>query len=723
MPQNQPKRATQVPGWLPWAILAAALAFFIWHASVSAFVQDDSYITYRYARNIVRGLGPVFNPGERVEGYTNFLWMMLIALLGKLGIAFTTIIPLTQVLGVIFGAVTIVLFFMLLRRHSTGPPLLAPLATLLLAACGSFAYWHVSGMETGLFTMLLAGAFWFYLAERTSRNRFIASVLLGLAALTRPEGALFAGLIALHAAAVNWSERKTSPFVRATLKDLAFLLVPLVVLVAPLYAWRLSYYGSLFPNTFYAKTGMSWSYIKSGLQYLWEFERAYGLFGLALVGPLLIAWRRKRLSLASPLVFAAFVLVAYSLYVVSVGGDVLRIYRFFVPVYVLAFFILTEGIWLLPLKPLLQAVLLLLLVPLTFYGPLARTRSVRSDVKMNLVLEDGLVDKMTASGRFLARELGPDDWFACTTIGAVSYYSDRNIIDMLGLTDSVVARHPENLLKGKMYWKERNYNTRHVLERNPKYIYFSTGVKPSASAERALFMRTRFRRGYYACPLSLPEPGDRIGSEVIYRAKPGADTLPIDPPYESSEFIELFVNGLNAIRKGKDSAIAALRKAVAVAPEDFGLAHEWLAGMFSDAKRTDSAFFYYQEAIRRDDYCVSSHSNLANIYYQRKDYPTAIAHLAKVIDYAPDYYDGLTNYATIAVAMKDYTAAESVLALTAERFPEISEVKLRQAYVKVEARKFDEAEQLLDEFLRLRPGDRNGLALLEYARRLKAQQP
>jgi len=231
-----------------------------------------------------------------------------------------------------------------------------------------------------------------------------------------------------------------------------------------------------------------------------------------------------------------------------------------VPVLVLYFFLLTEGIWLLPGPAALRTALLVLLVPLTFWGPLARQRPVRSDVKMNLILEDGLVDKMTATGRWLNRVTGPDDWFACTTIGAVSYYSDRNLIDMLGLTDSTVARHPENIIKGEVYWKERNYNTRHVLEHNPKYIYFSTGMKPSAAAERALFLRPRFRKGYYACPLSLAE-GDQLGTEVIYAAKPGSDTLPLEPVSESHEFIDSWVTALNVLKRNPDSSLSALRTA------------------------------------------------------------------------------------------------------------------------------------------------------------------
>src|SRR5689334_10099421 len=48
---------------------------------------DDAYITFRYARNLVRGLGLVYNPGERIEGYTNFLWTILVAAGLKLHVA------------------------------------------------------------------------------------------------------------------------------------------------------------------------------------------------------------------------------------------------------------------------------------------------------------------------------------------------------------------------------------------------------------------------------------------------------------------------------------------------------------------------------------------------------------------------------------------------------------------------------------------------------------
>jgi hypothetical protein len=48
---------------------------------------DDAYITLRFSKNLILGNGPIFNIGERVEGYSNFSWMVLLAAFGWAGIS------------------------------------------------------------------------------------------------------------------------------------------------------------------------------------------------------------------------------------------------------------------------------------------------------------------------------------------------------------------------------------------------------------------------------------------------------------------------------------------------------------------------------------------------------------------------------------------------------------------------------------------------------------
>ena len=68
-------------GGLPWLLLLG------WLTSVTWFVCDDAFIAFCSVRNLVEGHGLVFNPGEYVEGDTNFLWVLeLAAIWGLLGI-------------------------------------------------------------------------------------------------------------------------------------------------------------------------------------------------------------------------------------------------------------------------------------------------------------------------------------------------------------------------------------------------------------------------------------------------------------------------------------------------------------------------------------------------------------------------------------------------------------------------------------------------------------
>jgi len=50
------------------------------------FIVDDAFITFRYVRQWTHGNGLVYNIGEPAEGYSNFLWIVLLAPFDRLGI-------------------------------------------------------------------------------------------------------------------------------------------------------------------------------------------------------------------------------------------------------------------------------------------------------------------------------------------------------------------------------------------------------------------------------------------------------------------------------------------------------------------------------------------------------------------------------------------------------------------------------------------------------------
>jgi len=158
-------------------------------------VLDDSFISYRYAVHLAYGKGLVWNLGERVEGYTNFLWTVLLAA----GARWLDLPALSRVLALVAGVGTLWLLVRLGERHFASrpsSPLLVALPPLLYAATGSEARLAVSGMETLLFVFLIISAVSLLFLSRQDRS-LAAGLVFALATMTRPEGVLYTLLAAL----------------------------------------------------------------------------------------------------------------------------------------------------------------------------------------------------------------------------------------------------------------------------------------------------------------------------------------------------------------------------------------------------------------------------------------------------------------------------------------------------------------------------------------------
>lgn len=183
---------------LGYSLIIVIAVIFYFYTQGFKFIQDDSFITYRYVENFTEGNGLVFNIGENVEGYTCFLWVISLSLIKILGF---NLISASQTLGIIFSILT--LFFtykisydILFTNKEENLKLIISLAApALLLSNGAFAYWAVSGMETGLFALLTTIGIYLYLKEFRIQSKYyyLSSIILLLASLTRPEGNLVFG--------------------------------------------------------------------------------------------------------------------------------------------------------------------------------------------------------------------------------------------------------------------------------------------------------------------------------------------------------------------------------------------------------------------------------------------------------------------------------------------------------------------------------------------------
>lgn len=434
------------------------------HAYSYSFVSDDAYISMRYSYNLAHHGELTFNLGERVEGYTNFLWTVLLA--GAIKVGLNPELA-SQLFGWFFGALALVFVYRITRLLRDGAP---PsgwdyVAVCMLPTWGCFAVWCSGGLETQMFCALMLAGLARYLAETADPGRRPWSgVLFALSAMTRPEGMLIFGLVGLHRLAVNIvAERRYLPTVRQMIWGLGFLL-PFGVFMA----WRYSYYGDLLPNTFYVKAGSGAAMAKKwGLPYLWDFvhfNRIYVLLPLLFLLP----WRSKVSVAQEPrrsshtVVFSLLlpIVLIYTAYVTWVGGDFMAMSRFFVPVMPLIAILAQEGLRRLvaardaqgqattvSARPRLR--LALVVVPLLAGGCLNSYGLHRQSQKMSyyrwgldtVAYLRKFADDRIIIGRWMREQLPSDTYYSVGGAGASVYASRLRALDAFGLNDHWIAHN------------------------------------------------------------------------------------------------------------------------------------------------------------------------------------------------------------------------------------------------------------------------------------------
>ena len=456
-----------------WPLIPPLLVF-SYLAYQLNFIQDDAYISYRYVANFLDGHGLVFNIGERVEGFTNFGWVIFMILWGAFGFDYILI---SQIAGFLFGAGIIVLSYKMAVQVFDKGTFPAILAVLLVGFNMSLAYWSPAGLETAAFAFFSMWSFYAFIRK----SRWLLFSIL-MAVWIRPDGAVVAAAIMLSEAIIN----KRFPRFSFSCIAVAF------VLSLPFVVFKIIYFGSIFPNPFFAKTGLNIEQFQSGVEYTGRFLSHYGFYGAGLLVPLLLY---KRLCAKARFIW--LVTVLYFGYVLLIGGDVLKVHRFFLPIFGTMSILSSLSLW----KALSRSshktrrsffVLIgAAMIVLTVYLPV-------DFVQYYNRYERKFVNKMQAKAHNMMAADSTNFSVALPTIGIFGYeLLGHNIIDMLGLTDTTIARHSEPPVKGmKTTWKETKHNSKYLLSSAPDYIIFSTDMKPSAPAERALMLYPQFLECY-----------------------------------------------------------------------------------------------------------------------------------------------------------------------------------------------------------------------------------
>ncbi len=492
-----------------FVLLVAGFALYLQARRYYPLFVDDGFISLRYSRRLLEGRGLTWTDGERVEGYSNLLWVLGCA---ALGLFQRDLVVAARVLGAASALATLVA---VLRRYS-GRDLSAcapgAAGVLGLALAGPFCVWATAGMEQPLVAALLSwSAVALYpLLEKDRaiavRDVLPAGVLLGLLAITRPDTGLFTAVACLTVL-VGRPTRRDGLRVALLLGAIAttFALAQL--------AFRRVYYDEWVANTALAKVSLSRRRVCDGLRSLrdgaaclWPLAApALGLGAAAFIAPGTGSsggGRRARVG------FVALGLIVWSAYVLFIGGDNFPAHRPLVPHVVLLSLALAEGVaWAVErggsarsFAPVLTAGCLSIFGFLQSRDPgnraaLAPTARVRENESTGLLL------------RRAFGTLRPVPLLAVDAAGVVPYYSELPSLDMLGLCDRFLTHHrPASFGNGHLGHELGDGN--YVLDRAPDLILSGIGGAPVLTflAGRQMTSDPRFVDGYLLTNIGATEP-------------------------------------------------------------------------------------------------------------------------------------------------------------------------------------------------------------------------
>lgn len=408
-------------------VLAVGLVLFtvnLWRNRF--FLHDDAFISLRYAQNFADAGDLSWNLGDHVEGYTNFLYVLITSALLKAGIDPVVAVRLINVFAIVLLVWAV---FAGARALYPQKSEAAALGIALILGNVSVSVWLLGGLEAPLSAAFVAGAMAFVIrafiipanAPLPYRTLSCAGIAFALAVLTRPDGVIIVAatfFALLVAAPFGWKHRLISAAIVAG--------IPFVVFMIHL-GWRVSYYGDFLPNTFHAKVGLD-------LALRLERVGDYLLRSALLYLPIMTC---SAIAIIAALLFGRFYRVAVVLimvsgtfvgYVVWSGGDHMAAARVLLPISG-PFALLVVALWGSLPPPLARLGLLTFLLVMTIATLTARS------YRMDWAAFNG-----TIVGRHIAANWSAGSTIGLNTAGSTPFHAPSHIyIDMLGLNDRTIA--------------------------------------------------------------------------------------------------------------------------------------------------------------------------------------------------------------------------------------------------------------------------------------------
>jgi len=434
--------ATCIGCWFGVGVTLALGLAFVWELRVAPpATVDDAYITFAFSKNVALGNGPVYGHGVVVEGYSNFLWMLLVGL-GLFARPGASPAGVAQVLACPFVWLMAVSTYLLCREKARRPWCVAAAAMLVVHSDVITAF--EIGLETLPYTALLTFAFLLYARSfgAPALRRWVVPAFVA-AALMRIDGFLPLGyILAFEAARRLW---RRGGFARAELREYVAWALPALSVYLAWFAWRWHFYGLPLPSTYYAKALIPRALPHRG----WEYVRAECLGNslfLALPFAALLLYRRSVRGAAMVLY-----VLGHVIYVIKVGGDWMPYGRFLLPILPLTLVIilwggrqLADDLRARRVKRLSWLATATSVAVVVFMASRGEAHLLGSDLqrwKAQAAAEQTRhVASLIASARLLNLAMPPGARLVTDYGGVLAYYTDAAPIEMWGLCNAIIAR-------------------------------------------------------------------------------------------------------------------------------------------------------------------------------------------------------------------------------------------------------------------------------------------
>ncbi len=455
------------------------------------FLADDALISFRYVERFVEGKGLTWTEGRPVEGYSNLLWVLGLSGFAIMGI---DIILASRLLG--YLSHFLVIFFLLLYFYRRGKLFekILPLSTglAIFSLSSTTAVWTIGGLEqpfTALFFATAMLSFFGYLERGRLGLLLLSSLSLGLLCINRPDGPIFSigtGL-ALMFIRIFWDKK-------GWLRELVILAFFPVLLYGGQIIWRLSYYGELVPNTALVKIAFTWKRLGEGICHV--SNGFFNLMPFSILAFFVLGFAIRRRNRMAIVLLANMIVL--SLYLMSIGGDFFPAFRHFSAIVVMlamTFAFCLDGIIdLLSKRRLIGISLLSFFIFMAIQIGHPRNRHAYHEYWEWQGLELG---EMLRKGFEDERPL-----LATTTAGAIPYTYKLPSLDLLGLNDYWLPRHPPEDF-GEGFLGHELGDADYVMRVDPDMLVFFVGETLSYRVGRDLGRRPEFVEAHKPIRLKL----------------------------------------------------------------------------------------------------------------------------------------------------------------------------------------------------------------------------